>query len=343
VIVAAVFFVCAASAAPLDAPLAKLDELSREQNDKPADEIRALDKRIAALEKDFAAAGPSAAPPLGRIAVDASKPLKERVWAVNFLGLLSDPAAFAPLSELSLDREQPEVVRAAAVSGLASTGVGSASLRATACGALAQDDLPAEALREAALLASRVGCDEPKVLSRRAKDYGVRPRGEPASLICALSISALARSHPVAAARELFSLFDFYRSGAPERGLVLMALREQLDNLKTFQAMAVAQACAALSAEARAPGNAVAALRLIAALDGRACEPTLLRELENADAEVVAVDAEVLADLKIAAAKKPLALIVDAAIDDPRFAPQKDRPAPTALLERIQRAYNRLP
>lgn len=335
----AVMLACLAHAAPLDAPLAELDRLVRAQDDLPADEIKALDGRIGALGKEFAGAGPAAAGPLGALAAAAGKPLKERVWAVNFLALIKDPAAYAPLSALALDRKQPDAVRGTAVSALEATGVSPAALRETACAALAQEDLPQDALRESALLASRTGCSEPRVLSRRAKAYGARPKGRPASYISSMMISALARSQPPAAARELWGLFDYYAPRTDERRLTLDALREQLENQKGFLNEARRRACEALSSEDRRPDNAVAALRLLQDLDARACAPALLRELGNADAEVVAQASETLAVFRVKEAAAPIKKILDGAIGDDRFGPKEGRPDPAALLDRLKQSY----
>jgi hypothetical protein len=332
----------AASAATLDSALGRLDALVRAQENKPANEIRELDKKIGALEPEFVKTGPPAVAPLVAVVRDAAKPLKERVWAVNFLALLADPAAFAPLSALALDKGLPDVVRAQALSAAASTGVDEPALRRLACGALAQEDLPAEPLREALLTASRVGCEEPRLLSRRAKDQGSHPDEGPGAQLADLAIRGLGRSHPAAAAGELLGLFAFYRKGVPQRGQALTALLAQGENLKGGKAQTVARACEALIEEGPSPANAQAALRLIVALDGRACESELLRELKNADPDVVTADAEALAALGLTSAIAPLSKILDGAVSDDRFGPRPGKADPVQLLDRIQRALIRL-
>lgn len=334
--------VSAALAASLDAPLAQIETLARQQLNKPADEARALDRQIFALGPAIKAAGPAAAAPLEALARDEKKLPKTRVWAVNFLALLEDPAAFRPLSSLALDTKLPELVRAQAMSGLATTGVSHQALRRPVCAALAQKDLPAHELAEALLLASKTGCDDPKILARRAKDQGSSPAKDPPARLAKLAIEALAVSQKADAARELLALHGFYKPRAPQRGLTLSALLAQRENLKLLRAQAVSFACATLGEEADAPDNALAALKLIVDLNAKECAKPLLRALKNPDAEVVAADAEALADLGINEAKPRLSDLLDKAISDERFAPRPGKPEPRALLARIERALIRL-
>lgn len=317
-----------------------IDGLEDRQKGRDVRTLRELDRQIEALKPEVLKFGAQALGPLSKIAENPARREKTRLWALSFLALTRDPGALEPLERILDDPKSPPLLRADAASAIPSLEVGAAARRRALCGALELEQ-PAEARREILFALSRLGCAEPGALERRAREAGSRPKG--ASRVDAgRAVEALGRSSGEPAARALWRLFDFYPKGSPERGQVLDALFNARESLLAFAGDARRAADEALQAEAGRPVNAAAAARLLAFFDAPEAAPTLLRFLDNQDAEAVTLCAEGLARLKAKEALKPLAKIIEGLARDPRFAPKAGRPDPGALARRLQDAFDRL-
>jgi hypothetical protein len=342
-------FSLALSAAPARNPnveeiFKRVEALELQQQNKDAGEIRALDKKIEALTPQVLRLGFLAVAPLAAIAQDPKRSDKTRIWALNFLALTHDPASLAPLKAVLDDAKAPELCREAAASAINSVDISAVSRRQALCDSAAKD-LPPEALREALYALKIIGCDDPAVLERRAKEFGGKPDAKEAVLVD-YAIDALGRSHPVESARALWRVFAFFPKGSPQRLETLKQLLLQSENLHVLGAVALDKAKDALNSESDAPANAVAAANLLDSFNEPATANLFLRFLKNKDAEVATRSAEALAHLREKKARNPIADMVAHANDDPRFAPAANRPDPRELLARLQKALdaiNKLP
>ncbi len=270
----------------------RIDALQKREFNQNAYQVERLDKRCEALAPEVLGLGPDAAQPLLAVARDEKRPVKERLFAVTFLGLLDDPAAFLPLEEVAL-APGPDDLRSAAVAGLEGAGVSRRAVRRAACDALAQDDLPPRALAAALAVASRTGCDEPRSLYAWARRFGRMPRGDSARL-AGLAATGLSRSFPFEGGRLLWKLFDFYPPGSTQRLFVLDRLWDARDTQKQLGHAALQHALDAAEAEPPVVANVEAALRLVVLLDDGTAAPVVAHLLRSPYPKVAASAANVM-------------------------------------------------
>lgn len=315
----------------------EIERLEREQVNKTADVIRVGDRRAHALAPSVLRWGHKVIPPLEAIARDAGKPAKTRQLAVSVIGLTRDPGAFPPLRAMLLDSALPDGLRSEAAVGLGGTTVSKAARREAFCSALREDALPPQALREALIAVSTLGCDDAALLERRARLLSLSPNGADAER-ARLILAALGRTPAPEAGDALWRLFGDYAAGSPQREAALTALLADPARLAALGSRNEPRALRAVSEESGRAENAVLAARLAARVGTPRCADALRRLLRHGDAEVVAEAAEGLARLKWAKAKKDLAGVVERAHDDARFAPKPGRPDPAIQLARVRAA-----
>ncbi|MBI5241357.1 MAG: HEAT repeat domain-containing protein [Elusimicrobia bacterium] len=319
----------------------KLEGLLARQSGADARAVAALGREIESLAPAVLRWKWRAVAPLERVMTDPARPVKSRLYALSFLSLTGDPLAFPPLRRLLLDPGQPAALRSAAAAGLAGLGASRQARRAALCAALAQEDIPDETARAALLEASRLGCDEASVLEDRARRGGLRPEGA-AARDAELAAAGLGRSFPISAARALARLLGFYPAGSPLKTAVLRALWEKRRDLPALRAEAAGALTAAIRSESGRPESIAAAAAVLASLDDPGHVPLLRRLLSYPDAEVATAAAEALAQLQVFPAREDIARLLARVHEDKRFAPQPGRPAPHALIERLQAAQRRL-
>jgi HEAT repeat protein len=303
--------------------------------------IAGLDAQIESLSPMVLRWRWRAVAPLERILADRSRPVKERLYALAFLGLTHDPLALPPLKRLLLDPEAPAPLRCAAASDLTALDVSRQSVRTALCAALSQPALPEDVAQPALLDAAPLGCDDPAALEGWARRGGLRPEAARAHE-AELAVSGLGNSRPIAAARALVRLLDFFPAGSSMKPLVLHALWQKRRDLPAFKAAASAALSRTIREESGHPSIISAAVPVLAAVGSSDDVPLLRRLLAHPDAEVLTVAAEALAELQFFPARDDIAAILAHIHDDPRFAPAAGRPDPLALIPRLQAAQRRL-
>lgn len=309
----------------VDKVFAQISDITQSQPGQDARKIRALDRKIGAFKSQITPLGLDALPALGAIAVDKSRLMKVRLWAVTFLGFLDDPSAFPFLKSILEDPSNHAQLRAAAADEIPALGMPKAESRAVLCRVLEDPDAPEIVLSRALFQISTLGCDDPDALEKWARRWGPRPsiREAPKAL---RAIAALGHSRAPSVARALLRLLDFYRQGVPQKEAVLAALLLKQKDLDAFRPEAAQSVHAALLSESRNPPAAILALKLLSFLEERASAPLLLKLLDHPDCSVVAAAAQTLADLNIQEGRAPLERIVEGLLEDSRFysAPGRD-------------------
>jgi hypothetical protein len=309
------------------------------QDDKPADEVRALDKKLDALQARFAGLGEAAIPALSREMFDEKQEVKTRLWLVLYLQSVRSVETFPPLRRMTLDPAQPDTLRDAAARALAGSEAGKAARSRALCEALGKE--PGPLLRREALFElSRLGCEDPSVLERAAAAGGAKPKG-PAAAEADLALAALERSAPPSAVDALDRLLRRYAKGTPERARALDALTARASQLQLERARWKERGEELLREESRHPANQAAALRLLGALGDASAAEACARHLADPDPHVVTAAAEALAALQARDRAPAVEAVLSGYYTDPRFAngPGVD---PTALYDRLAAALKAL-
>jgi hypothetical protein len=295
--------------------LEKARLLLESQANKPADEIRALDRKIMALGPEAAKLGWRAVPVFSKAALDRGAPPKLRLFALSYLALLREPAALPAFTAVLTDASAPAFLRESAAESLANLPISAAARRKSLCLSL---DVK-RALAEAASL----GCDE------------VAPLKEPAEKGDLHALSALGRTLPLEAVRLMLELLPRFRADSEQRVLLIRALAKRPSEIRLLGPESARPVWSALRDSGRSPDVAVAALPLLAELRPEGTVELLLRMLDDNDAGVAVSAAEALVKLKAEPARTRLDAMLAGALNDPRFGPRKDA---AALLERLEKA-----
>ena len=317
--------------------LARAEKLVASQNGKDAREIRDSDLAAENLSKELKPLGWKAAPALGAAAQELKRPVKVRVLAVSFLGLIRDPATFPPLEDILLNREQTPIVRSLAAQSLPGLGAPDASVSKVLCAALAQEDLPREVLSDVMLSLSRLGCPDPAALTRLARSFGPRP-GEKDLVLVKAALATLGRSRGADSGQATLALVSYFPPLGDARAAAIMALDARRAEIATWllpEALPVV--IAALRSESGRWETMIPLIRTAAAL-GPETGPALSRLSKHPDAEVLAEAAEALVVFKRVEAIPALEAVVADAMSDPRFSPKEGRPDPALSLARIEKA-----
>jgi|CXWL01.1.fsa_nt_gi HEAT repeat protein len=321
--------------------LARVEALVASQKSKDAREIAALDRKALGFSKDLAPYGWRAVPALAAAVKDAKRPQKVRFLAASYLGLLNDPAAFAPLEEALLDRGQDPSLRALAAQSLSGLGVSAATVRRALCAAVAQEDIPREALDDALVGLATLGCQETSALARIARAYGPRPDGRDLATV-RHALAVLGRSKDVESGRTLLALTAYFPPRGEARGAAIEALDARRSDLAAWlKPETLPVVTEALRSESERIGTMLALVRAARAL-GPEAAPALARLISHPDAEVLAVAAEALAEFKYVSAMPALEAAVAGALSDPRFSPKDGRPDPAQLLARVEKSVELL-
>lgn len=333
---------CAHSAAPtaqgaVDAAVKQGRALLDKQFNKPADEIRALDRKIMDLAPSVTRWGWRAVDPLSRALADRSQPVKLRLFLVSFLSLTRDPLAAAPLARLLRDPAEPPLIRTEAAQSLGGLPLPATARRRALCPVLAQADLPSAVLRQTLMEVQALGCDDASGLDAALRRLGHKPRGLEAD-DTRRALLALGASLPLESRRRLLELASFYPPDSAEEAVLFEALGRRPEDLAAVRPQAEPVVWRALRDADLSPRAREAALPLLAALAPEGAVEHLLKALEHPDAGVVAAAAEGLAALSYEPARERLRAIVDGVASDRRFGPRADGREPGALLTRIQKA-----
>lgn len=274
----------------------KMNQIVLSESGQNTARVKELDQKAEALSALIIPEKEAALTPLGQAAEDVNLPIKARIFAVNFLGLLNDPGSFQPLKKILLDSHSPDVLRSQAASVLFSVPVSIPARRRVFCRALAQKDIPPFALSQVLFEVSRLGCRDVNLIEDRAKSFGRHPRQEK-KILALLAIDGLGESYSLDAGGSLWSLFNFYPAGSSERGEILKSLLKRSFLDIPDDSENVIHAKEALRLESEFPRNAILALNLVTRLGGLGAKATLKRELENPDPAVRAAAAKALAGL----------------------------------------------
>lgn len=297
----------------------KARSLLESQANRPADEIRELDRKIMAQGAEAAKLGWRAAPVFTRTALDKTANAKLRLFALSYLALLRDPAALPAFAGVLAEASAPDFLRESAAESLANLPVSAAARRKALCSAL-------EVKRALAEVAG-LGCEDAAPLA------GPAGRGDLQAL------SALGRTLPLDAVRLMLELLPRFRAASEQRVVLVRALAKRPDDLRVLGLESARPIWSALRDSGRSPAVAVAALPLLAELQPEGTVELLLRLLDDADAEVAVSAAEALVKLRHEPALPKLEAMSSGALNDPRFGPRKDA---ASLLDRLEKTASLL-
>lgn len=335
----------ASPASDVAAAFSRINALLSQQKGLDARSIAALDKKARAEGDALEKHGWRAVEPLGAVAHDLKRPLKERLLAVAFLARTGDPLAAEPLSAVLRDPKQDAQVRGAAAETLAGLPISRALARRAFDPALSDPGLPREALEPAVSKVALTGFEKAETGRLLARRLGARPEGRTleAARRC---LAALGRTHGAGAVDALLDLLGWYPGDSPLRADAVSALDAKRDDLLAFRRPQARVALEELlRAESDRPRSMVALVRL--ARDyGPELAPALARLSRHPDAEVLVESAEALVSLddKDAAglAVPDFEAVAAGALNDPRFSPLDGRPDPAVLLARLEKALPKL-
>ncbi|MDX6769514.1 MAG: hypothetical protein SF051_08285 [Elusimicrobiota bacterium] len=329
------------AAEAVDAAFARIAVLLASEKGRHARAVDELDRKAYAEGDALRRHGWRAVEPLGRVAADLRRPMKERLLAAAFLARTGDPLAAGPLEAVLLDPRQDPLVRASAAESLAALPLSPSHARRAFTRALALPDLPSEALAPALAKAALTGLDDAEVGRLVLRRLGARPEGS-ARDAARLAAAALGRTPGAGAVDALLDLLRRHPADSPARGDLIAALAAKRADLLAFrrpQARAAIED--ALRAETGEPAR-MAALIGIAAGFGPELAPALARLSHHPDGEVLVLAAEGLVRLEDRDAARralpDLEAAVAGALTDPRFSPKDGRPDPAVLLARLEKA-----
>lgn len=298
-------------------------------------QARKLDAQLASHGPRVRSMGPEAVAPLGAYLADPSRPLKVRLYAAAFLGLIADPGALAPLRARVEDPSEDPELRAAALQAAASLRLGPEFLRSWFDGVADDETAPEVLRREALTQLAWLGSDSPDSMLKAVKRAGPRPKG-PAAAGAGYALAALGRSRSQAATGSLLRALRYAREGSVLRTRALQALRA-----RDIPPGSLPREDLELLLEAvldRDPSCASAASGLLGRIGDRRAVAGLLRSLRSADPSTVASAAEALACIGDPEAAPTLRRLEEGLISDRRFSPSKDRPDTASFARRVQKA-----
>lgn len=293
--------------------------LLESQANKPADEIRALDRKIMALGAEAGKLGWRAVPVFSKAALDQAAPAKLRLFALSYLAVIRDPGAFPAFASVLADPSAPSFLRESAAESLANLPVSAASRRQALCAALD--------VRRALAEVERLGCETPG------------PLKEPASAGSLSALEALGRTLPLDAVRLMLELLPRFPPASEQRVSLIRSLSKRADDLRLLGLESARPVWSALRDSGRSPEIAIAALPLLAELRPEGTTELLLRLLDDGDAGVAVSAAEALAKLRHEPALPKLGAMLAGALSDARFGPRKDA---ASLLDRLEKASDLL-
>jgi len=305
----------------------------------PLDE-RELDRKLEAFAPRFKALSPKSVRLLAWYLGVRERPLKLRLYAAAFLGLIGDPGALPALRRCIEDSEEDPGLRSAALQAIGSLRIPDADRRPLLDRALS-DPYPDPVVREALSQLRFTGTDEVTAVERLAKRGGPDPKsvaeGEAVSAAAALGASKSPKADAA-----LFRLLRYFGRGSRVRGEILAALQRRHssggisrgvrvgpEDLRTLEDV--------LLREEGPP--AVQTARLAGFLGDPAGTPMLERFVRNArDPGAVAEGAQALAAIGDARAKDALRKLAQGLLEDPRFQPEPGRGDPREHAARIEAA-----
>ncbi|MFH1724415.1 MAG: HEAT repeat domain-containing protein [Elusimicrobiota bacterium] len=316
---------------------------SARRSEHPLD-ARELDKRLAAFGVRFRKLGSDAVPLLGWYAGRRERPLKLRLYAAAFLGLIGDPGALRPLTSLVRDPDEDPGLRSAALQSVGSLRLSEADLRPILDEAAHPSNPPA-VVREALAQLAWTGTVEVGRISRIAKRNGPDPQGLDRGA-AAHAAAALGRSPSPKADAALFDLLRHFKKGSPLRPRALAALERR--HLVAGPGGGVSRGrrltrrdmrtLTSLLAEEEGE-TALMIARLLGGVGDRRATPALARSLRTSqDPAFLAEAAQALAAIGDPAASEALARLNDGLIRDPRFRPRPAAPDPRPHASRIEKA-----
>lgn len=339
------FFFLAAAPPPAPAPspqalLSEMEALELKPSGRHPLDRREKESRLAAYGEKFRALQTDAVPLLSWYVSQKERPLKIRLYAAAFLGLIADIGAFPALSQTALDKSEDAGLRAAALSSAGSLGVPVAQMRRLLerCAREAPEPL----LREAFLQLSFIGAEDASLAYETAKRAGFAPAGLDRGT-AAHAVEALGRARSAEAQELLFKLLAYFRAGSPPRAKVLTALNRRLlaaERARDRKRLGRERLEILLAALKEESGPAaLSAARLLGALgDGRAVSGMTRKLKASSDPALLAELAQALAAIGDPKAGEAVLELERGLVSDKRFAHEPGGPDTGALALRIEKA-----
>ncbi|MFA5138550.1 MAG: HEAT repeat domain-containing protein [Elusimicrobiota bacterium] len=305
----------------------------------PAD-ARPLEAKLEAYAVEFRSFGRKATPLLSWYIRNQERPLKMRLYAAAFLGMIADPAGLTSLKACVRDPEEDAGLRSAALLNIGSLGLSPHDLRPFLEEAAALKN-PEPVIREAFSQLSDIGCSDVKLAAKAAKRHGSDPEGAEAAT-AAHAVLALSRCPSKDADPALLKLLRYFKKGSTLRGKVLSGLTwrwlaaKPVDlGPKSLSGEDIDDITDVVFQEKEVP--ALQACRLLGGLADKRATTGLVRALSRVqDPMVVAEAAQALASIGDPKAAEPLRRLHQGLASDPRFSAARIDPKPYALT--IQRA-----
>lgn len=321
--------------------LARVEAIVSEQSANDSRQIAAGDRKALALVEELSPYGWRVTPFLAAATKDSRRPLKVRLLIISLLGKLGDPASFGPLEDILLDQTADASLRALAAHSLPDLGVSNAGLRRALCTAITQDSLPREALNDALLSLSHLGCQEPDALERISRAFGPNPKARDLAT-ARMAMEALGSSRGSASGRTLLYLVSHFPPRTDARAAAISSLEKRAEELALWlKPELIPVLIEALRTESNRYDTMLPLVRA-ARTAGPETASSLARLLDHPDAEVLAEAAEALAALKHVEATRAIEGVAAGALSDPRFSPKEGRPDPAQLLARIEKSAETL-
>jgi len=338
---------CQAAPAPKAKPRTPQDALremellcAQQAKLHPAD-AGPLEARLEAYAVEFRSFGRKATPLLSWYIRNPERPIKIRVYAASFLGMIKDPASLPAMKACVRDPDEDPGLRSAALLNIGSLGLPPRDLRPFLEEA-ADLKNPEPVVREAFSQLSDIGCSDAKLAARAAKRHGSDPQGAEAAT-AAHAVLALSRCPSKDADPALLKLLRYFKKGSALRGKVLSGLTwrwlaaKPVDlKPKSLSSDDIDDITDVATQEKEVP--ALQACRLLGGLADKRATAGLVRALDRVqDPMVVAEAAQALASIGDPRAAEPLRRLHLGLPSDPRFSAAKPLdPKPYALT--IQRA-----
>ncbi|MFH2202091.1 MAG: HEAT repeat domain-containing protein [Elusimicrobiota bacterium] len=297
------------------------------------------DEQLRAFSKAFRAHGLHAVRPLAWYVGASKRPLKVRLYAAVFLGLLGEPAALPALKARILDPLEDAGLRSTALLSAGSLGLPPAQIRPL-LDRCAADSEPEVLRREALAQLSWLGTERVAQAEQAAKRAGPDPEGL-ALGSAAHAVSALGRAKAAGAEEALLRLLRYYKKGSKLRRRVLSAItRRRLIEKLSDRTLSRIELNTLTDILADERGSAaLQAARLLGALRDERSTPALVQTAASAaDPALLAELAETLAAIGSPPAVQALQTLSSGLVSDPRFAARDDGPDTRAYALRVQNA-----
>lgn len=319
-----------------------MERLEKTRPSHPIDKKK-LQEKLASFGKDFRSHGLEAVASLSWYMGEKERPLRIRMYAAAFLGLIRESSAYPALKKRVLDKKENIGLRTAALSSAGSLNIPPHLFRNLLDEAAAPKQ-PEELIREALSQAAEIGTNRIEQTLKNAKRHGPAPRGLPQGS-AAHAVRALGHAPSSKAESALFQLLRYYKKKSPLRITVLTALSRQRLLLGPairrkplpLDRGEIKLLTQILFEEKGRP--ALQAARFLGAVGDSRVTLDLIHALKTShDPAVITEVAQTLAAIGDTRAAAPLAALSKNIIKDRRFAAKPQHPDPREYALRIQKA-----